>query len=474
MKVVFVPVAIIIILLAVSAVLEKYFPGLRAVPRKILHIGAISVCASSVYIIPQTDYILIAAGAALPFTFAAVWFGFLKDKHTGRRSWGMVYFIAVFLALTYFFGATRPELVFYPMAVLALADGFATLAGEYLGMRRYTLGGDERSHVGSAVFFLLAAGILLFAGRLFSAVPLPESATVYLIFIAVFLTVTEAASSSGRDNIWVPSATAYWLATGSATDLTTEAILWPLLLAAAAYLAFRKKWLSAGGAAAAALMGAVFLVSPAPIYFLPPLIFFGAGTLLSLLPGPRGDRHEEPPRRTAVQVWANGGPGTAALMLWMLTDIDALALASVAGFSAALSDTASSEIGSRFSRKAWSAVGLKKLEAGVSGGISLPGSLAGILFAGVIPLAAVSCGLASLPEATAIAVISVLSNYADSIAGQFLQEKNLRTDGTWTDTDRGDSRGVRAGWSGMTNDAVNALAVSWAVILTAAFFMFRA
>lgn len=473
MKVVFVPVAVIIILLAVSAVLEKYFPGLRAVPRKILHIGAISVCAFSVYIIPQTEYILIASGAALPLTFTAVRFGFLKDKRTGRRSWGMVYFIAVFWVLTYFFGARRPELVFYPMAALAMADGFATLAGEYFGVQRYSLGGDERTLTGSAVFFLLAAGILLFAGRLFSFIPLPEGSVGFLIFTAVFLTFTEAASSRGRDNIWVPAAAAYWLAAGSAADLGTEAMLWPVLLAGAAYLAFRKKWLSGGGAAAAALMGSIFLVSPAPIYFLPPLIFFGAGTLLSLLPAPRKGEREKPPRRTAVQVWANGGPGAVSLMLWMLTGIDAFALASVAGFSAALSDTASSEIGSRLSNKSWSAVGLKKLEAGVSGGISLPGSLAGILFAAVIPLAAVVSGLASVPEATAIAVISVLSNYADSLAGQFLQEKNLRTDGTWTDSDREASSGIRGGRPGMTNDAVNALAVSLAVILTAVVFMLR-
>ena len=94
--------------------------------RKILHIGAISVSAFSVYFL-EIDQLLIIIGIAIPLLAAAVFLGFFNDEDSGRKSFGILYFAISFFVLPYFFGYERPHLVFYPLMVLAWSDGLATL-----------------------------------------------------------------------------------------------------------------------------------------------------------------------------------------------------------------------------------------------------------------------------------------------------------------------------------------------------------
>lgn len=475
MTAVIVLASIILILLVVSLALQKRAKKPNSIPRKVLHIGAISVCAGAVYLVDDADYLLIAALVALPLVGTAVAAGLFKDRVSGRRSWGMVYFVAAYAVLLWCFRFSRPDLVFYPMAVLALADGLATVAGELFGKRPFRAGGDLRTVEGSIVFFFAAFAVLGFSGFWIPGPVLFEAWGLPLTFaVAAFLTFAEAASASGRDNLWVPLGVVYWMGVApdiDAKDLFVSAAFF--LTMAAAAVAYRRSWLDAGGAVTAALLGWALLISPMPVSIVPALIFFLLGTAFSLLPAKKA-RSERPegPSRTAVQVIANGGVPVVSMLLFFLTEHPAFLAGFLAGFAAALSDTASSEIGTRAAGKAYAIIGWRRLKPGVSGGISWPGTLAGVVFAGVIPAAAVALGLADLRTAAAVAVLAFSANLADSILGQFAQRKRAAPDGSWEDAEdtvEGNKiRGIR--W--MTNDAVNAITVTSATVAAAAVFFF--
>jgi len=465
---------IILLILVASLALERRSGRRDSLPRKILHIGAGSVCAVAVYLVDDVDHLLIAALCALPAVAGAVVAGFLKDQIRSRRSWGMVYFVAVYAVLLWFFRNSRPDLVFYPMAVLAWADGLATLAGERFGKHTFRAGGDLRTIEGSLVFFTAAFFIIGFLELLIPGPALELEWSLPLILAAAGIaTLAEAVSKSGRDNIWVPLAVVYtgWVFPDiSANYFAVSGAL--ILTAVAAYLAYRKSWLDAGGAVAACLLGWLMLISPMPLSIVPALLFFGLGTGFSVLPKrSESTRGSERPTRNAVQVMANGGAPVASLLLFFVTEHPAFLIGFLAGFAAALSDTSSSEIGTRTAGSSRSIIGWKPLKPGVSGGISLPGTLAGAVFAMVIPTVALVLGMTDLRTAVLVALVAFAANIADSLLGQFTQRKRISPDGTWEDVENGTDGNKFKGLRWMNNDAVNAVTVTFATIAAAALFV---
>lgn len=475
MATVIVLVILILIFLGVSLVLQKRLKQTTALPRKILHIGAISVCALSVYLSEDAVAIFWATLLSIPFIGIAVFKGVFRDPVKGRKSWGMVYFALVFAFLLYISGE-RPQFVFYPMAIMAWADGLATLIGERFGKWRFRLEGDERSVEGSVTFFVVAL-LLLFFGHW--AVGEEAASRVYgpamLVFIAFFLTLTEATSTAGRDNIWVPLSAYYWLL--CAVDVPDEA--WRILLISAtlpllAYLAFRKRWLNPGGAVSACLMGLILLISPEPMLVIPALAFFLLGTGFSLLPkGGKAITDIEKPSRSKAQVLSNGGMPVVFLMLYFCTGHFYFVLGFIAGFAAALSDTASSEIGTRLSGRSFAILGFRPLEAGVSGGVSVVGTLAGIVFALAIPLLSNALGWLDIQQAFVIAAIAFSANVLDSILGQFAQSKQYTDGGGWRDAEAIRTGNNMGGLRWLSNDRVNAIATIFATIMAAAWHVLK-
>lgn len=475
MATVIVLAGIILLLLAFSLVLQKRARKPSSIPRKVLHIGAISVCAAAVYLVEDVDDLLIAAFVALPLVGGAVAAGLLKDEVSGRRSWGMLYFVAAYAVLLWVFRHSRPDLVFYPMAVLAWADGLATVVGERFGKRRFRAAGDERTIEGSVVFFLVTFSVLGFSGTLIRGPVLFEAwGLPLLLAVSAFLALVEAASASGRDNLWVPLAVVYWI--GVSPDIDTEGIRIAAafsLTMAAAVVAYRRSWLDAGGAAVACQLGWALLISPMPESIVPALIFFVLGTAFSLLPKKsRNISRVERPSRSAAQVMANGAAPVASLLLFFITGHSAFTAGFIAGFAAALSDTSSSEIGTRAAGKAYAIVGFRRLKAGVSGGISLWGTAAGVFFAGVIPAAAAAMDFIDWQTAAMVAAVAFSANLADSLLGQFTQRKHTAPDGSWEDAEGPLPDNKTRGFRWMSNDAVNAITVASATLAAAMLFAF--
>ncbi len=86
--------------------------------------------------------------------------------------------------------------------VLGISDALASLIGRAYGRRRYTTFGHAKSYVGSAAFFLSAWAILM-STALYAGLS-PVAALSTGLGVAAVLTLVEACSHQGVDNLFVP------------------------------------------------------------------------------------------------------------------------------------------------------------------------------------------------------------------------------------------------------------------------------
>ena len=110
-------------------------------------------------------------------------------------------------------------------------------------------------------------------------------------------------------------------------------------------------------------------------YLIYPISFLLSGSLVSRLNPKNGDNSG----RSAKQVIANSGVAGILAFAFLLTHNQLLPLAFVISFSVALSDTFSSEFGKRYGGIPRNICSLKPIQKGLSGGITIIGTLAGLL-----------------------------------------------------------------------------------------------
>lgn len=142
--------------------------------------------------------------------------------------------------------------------------------------------------------------------------------------------------------------------------------------------------------------------------------------------------------RTAAQVMANLGVAGLIVAIgppgWETWALAALAEATA--------DTSSSEIGMAYPGKTILLTSWKAVAPGVDGGVSLKGTIAALMTAGMISAAAVVMKLVPSSHALAIMCAGVLGSLADSLLGALLERRGF-----------------------LTNDLVNLLSTGVAVVL---------
>lgn len=456
---------LLIIVVVAAAVLSQVLLSkgvINYVPaRKFLHITAISVSAFSVYV---ADYTLLLwiVGAAVPIIFLLVVLGVFNSADQPRNSWGIFYFALVFLILLWLF-PKQPDFIFFPLIILALADGFAALAGFYFGKHWYSFGHESKSVEGSAVFFLFTVFCLQFLPQLLPFAERPFESIYSVIIVSIFLTLVEAVSIKGRDNLWVPFGVLYWFLLDTHFIGLSAALLF-LGLGAAMFFIYKLKWLSASGAIAAALLGWTLLISPDPVWIIPAVVFLVIGTGISKLPKKENQPNEK--GRNANQVFFNGGFYVIFLGLYFISNQMVFLVGGLASLTAAMSDTASSEIGSRFAKHTFIITTGKKAEPGLSGAISWIGALSGLIFAAIFALIPfIILGSFDLKIYSILFGVGLFGNFIDSILGALFQVKYRENQNMpWSDRNPGTLSPEKRGYAFITNDIVNLLATLLAAV----------
>lgn len=467
------PVLGLVLLIALVLFLSEWAGRRGIIPlvlaRKAVHLVAVSAIAIAPIFFQQPWWLDAIVAASTGLLFWAVARGRLAiDEARQRRSWGIALFPISFLLLHVLFGSLWPWLVVYPMLVLALADPAAALVGELTARRFYYLTGDRKSWHGSLTFFVVAAAVLLLLpgvlrhlhpGLAWPFISLQHALTVWAVLaVAAIATLAEALGSGGTDNLTVPLLTAWGMA--AVVDSALQTQLWPAvaLATAVALLAWWRKWLDAGGAATALLLGVLVWVAQGWQVALPLLLFFVSGSLLSRLGASAGPADAKQGRaRDWQQVLANGG--LAGLLMWLHTFFPSPAwvLAAWASVAVCLADTWSSEIGQRAGGRVVDILRWRAVPAGLSGGISWQGTLAGVAGATLLAVIAVPVLAIGWQQAAWLAVAGVAGMLLDSVLGSLLQAKYRQPDGSWSDRPARAGQQPDRGWRWMTNDAVNLL-----------------
>jgi len=223
------------------------------------------------------------------------------------------------------------------------------------------------------------------------------------------------------------------------------------MAAGVAGLAERRGSLSASGAAAATLVGSVaFAHGWAATRAL--LTFFLTSTLLSHLPH-NGARRA--PKRSATQVFANGGVATVAWALLRAGGPPSLDWVAAGSVAAAAADTWATEVGQRWGGIPRLITSCRLVEPGESGGVTIVGTTAALAGAACV-------ALAMQPRAaTSLAWAGLAGSLVDSAIGALFQaryrclECDARTERPWH-CDK--SAQIESGYAWITNDVVNAIA----------------
>lgn len=425
------------------------------ISRKLLHIVAIGLSAISVFYI-DVDILIWVVGVCIPILSTLVLKGFFRDRSTNRKSWGILYFNLVFFILLILFPENHQN-IYYPLMVMALADGLAAIVGVLLvkNSNRKTLGG-------SVTFFIVSLLVFSCSDFIWPHLDIGLSFSV-ILFICFTITLIEFISQNGSDNLSVPILALYWLLIQA--ELNEISIFTMLVLAILSFAVFKLKWLKLDGAFLAFIIGSIYFSSPLPISVVPGIIFFLIGSILSKLPN---SKEKNSSSRNAVQVFANGGIPTILVAIFFISDHPAFLFASIVGYTVALSDTTSSEIGSRYSTRAIDILGSKKFAVGSSGGISSIGILAGAIAAVFIAFVSGFFLDLTLTDASYIALLGLFGNILDSIVGSLFQSKSMLSEnGYWIDgysKDAVKSGGIK--W--LTNDLTNFISI----LIASAFALF--
>ena len=420
--------------------------------RKVLHILAISACATAPLLVNHSRWLaFLVWGAGLLLFWLIRRFQFFEEE--GRKNYGIALFTLPFGAMLW---ADLPAVyIFSSMMILAVSDAAACVFGHLYPIRSWSKAMDGKSIGGSLAFFLSTILIMFLINFNFTS-GYQDLPLLSLILLSIWLTLAELMGERGWDNVWVPLFSAVLL------PVFAEAPLLNLVLISvfcAAFIWLSQRWhiLSHRGAIAASLLGiSTYLL--ADFYWLLPLAFFLVSSSVIGKIFPAGVRSDEKAgkARDEWQVWSNGGVWLIALILaeWIgMADVERNLLILIL-MEAATADTWSSQIGTWHQGPTWDIFKLRPCSPGLSGGMSAMGTFGGLLGSACVA----TLGYFLIADFTHEALLmcfmtGILGMITDSLLGSAFQRKYRGLNGEQSDTGNEHMGGLR--W--INNDVVNFL-----------------
>jgi uncharacterized protein (TIGR00297 family) len=203
-----------------------------------------------------------------------------------------------------------------------------------------------------------------------------------------------------------------------------------IAMAFASYVSVAKSKLDKGGGVAGWLTGMLIFVGTGWCGLSILVAFFVLGTLSTSIGLPKkaslGLVAEKDSKRTAGQVFANGGPATILAILAVVspTHHAIFLLMVAASFSSATADTMSSELGNLYGKSFYKITNLKKDIRGLDGVVSIEGTVFGVI--GSCAIAGIYSAFNGLgANAFIIIVAGTIGNIADSLLGATAERKKL-------------------------------------------------
>jgi uncharacterized protein (TIGR00297 family) len=390
--------------------------------RKLVHAITGLLILILTYII-ERDVLLFLIIGGLIFSFATFRNKKLQLVHkTADGSLGSLFYplgiLSSFLLL-----ADLPLSYFrITLLVLTVSDSLANLIGQFKNRNIiFIVWKDKKSIYGLAAYTFSNVAIF------YTFLPHERSNDVFLVFSLLLAAIAfEVISSRGSDNLSIPLGLSLFFIfqdTAHPDFLFLSVVL--IVLTAGAYSLFKWKMLTRYGSLAAWLLGVYFLVLAGWNWMLPVLFFFFSSLIFTKIS--QGNRRikVQSGGRNAWQVLANVLWALISSILYLLTKNELFIYFFIAFVAAVTADTWASEIGPVFNKMSFSVADWKMYKSGITGGISVSGTLAAL--AGSFIVSALSYFLFFEKwNWTIIAMLSVsafLACFADTFIGAFFEEK---------------------------------------------------
>jgi phytol kinase len=261
--------------------------------RKLVHLGGGIIGLFLPWLIESALVVFILTASLSALFVIGEKTGLLKSVHgVARKSRGSEYYpLAIWLVFV--IAADQPAFYLAGVLVLALADAFAALIGSRYGAVRYEVEDEFKSVEGSVVFFFVAfmaihLPLLLMTG-------LPRAVCVLsALLVAMLVTLFEAISLEGTDNLFVPLAVVFVLqkiTTKTVEHIALQNVAFVCIVAVVLLLAWRIEWFNAGGAIAVTLfVFAAWSLGDHYRYVIPVFIGLFGLALVRIFVIRRGDR----------------------------------------------------------------------------------------------------------------------------------------------------------------------------------------
>ncbi len=171
--------------------------------RKIAHIGS-GIIALTYPEFIQNHWVVFAL--SLSFTFIL----YASKKlnlfpsifEVDRKSYGELFFVWTSWLLFLLYQYTGESIYFYlPFSVVVFADPMAALIGQKFPIKKYRILGNSKSIGGSFAFFVVA---FLLSYYFFNKTAFSNDVFFVSILHAFLLTLVEAVSTKGTDNLTIP------------------------------------------------------------------------------------------------------------------------------------------------------------------------------------------------------------------------------------------------------------------------------
>jgi len=434
------------LLLAVAAILgtaetsRRFVGGSTEFPRKFVHIALGVPIFLAPFLIHRALPAIMASFFFAVFDLAAVKKGWFPAVIGEKNNYGTVFYPVSFLILAALAWERHPALAVVPMIILAFADGAAAVAGGFFRRSHdYVLLQEKKSWEGTATMFVVSLlavliGLTVYGSAGKMALPAFPKLIWISLLTALVATAAEAVSRNGSDNLTVPllsGAVLYFLLQSGFPGLRQMTVA-VLASGVVGGLSYRQQFLTAGGTGVMFIFGVLIFGIGGIVWSIPIVVFFLFSSVLSKLRENKNSREisaeGKGSRRDEYQVLANGGVAVFLLLIHLILRYNILFMLYLATLAAATADTWATEIGMWLGKEPRLITSGKKVARGISGGVTLAGSLGALMGSCLLVLSGVlaqSIAGAKISGKVAIllALTGFLASLVDSLLGATVQAK---------------------------------------------------
>jgi len=443
-------------ILGVAALAKKRgWPGETC--RKLVHILVSNWIILAVLAFEQLWAVLIVPASFIVLNYLSYRKGLFssierEEDNTPGTVW---YAVSLFVLSAAGWALGVPWVAAAGILAMGYGDGFAALVGTRYGKRHFPAPYSRKTMEGSLtvfVFSALSVGVLclIFA---------PDIALAAAFVGGAVAMASELYFSRGLDNLTLPlsvsSAILLMLYFPDSVGVLICLGLTLVVMVSAFYL----RAISLSGLHSATAVGVLLYAFGGWLSYGTLGLFFLAGSLVSRIGKTKKadaySLHRRGGPRGIIQVLANAGPGLILAAGYHFSGQELFLLAVLASFSAAAADTFSSEIGMLSKAQPVSILTFRRVERGLSGGVTLLGFCGGGL--GALCIALLALPFFGWSGAAIVFLFGVLGSVLDSAIGAALQAKYRLPGGGLTERkfQGGSSLPLERGIAWVNNDLVN-------------------